>query len=73
MGVPRDQSSDPSEARRRKLWWESAVGFLLFFTVLAGVQAVWNAFRPDPSVGPAVVFAVLLLASALVWRVYRRH
>lgn len=63
---------DP-EGQRKKLVWESALGFVGFFTLLAGVQAVWNVFQPEPSPWPGVFFAVLLLLSWLVWRGYRRY
>lgn len=63
---------DP-DGQRKKLVWESALGFVGFFTLLAGVQAVWNVFQPEPSPWPGVFFAVLLLLSWLVWRRYRRY
>ena len=53
---------DP-DGQRKKLVWESALGFVGFFTLLAGVQAVWNVFQPEPSPWPGVFFAVLLLLS----------
>ena len=65
-GVP----ADP-DARRKKLVWESALGFTGFFTLFAGIQAVWNVFQPEPSVLPAVLFAGLLIVTLLVWRKYR--
>ena len=33
------------DGQRKKLVWESALGFVGFFTLLAGVQAVWNVFQ----------------------------
>ena len=63
---------DP-DGQRKKLVWESALGFVGFFTLLAGVQAVWNVFQPEPSPWPGVFFAILLLLSWLVWRGYRRY
>ena len=63
---------DP-DGQRKKLVWESVLGFVGFFTLLAGVQAVWNVFQPEPSPWPGVFFAVLLLLSWLVWRGYRRY
>ena len=63
---------DP-DGQRKKLVWESALGFVGFFTLLAGVQAVWNVFQPEPSPWPGVFFAVLLLLSWLVWRRYRHY
>lgn len=65
------QPNDP-DARRRALIWESILGFVGFFTVIAGIQAVWNILRPEPAVGPALLFAVLLAAFILLWRRYRR-
>lgn len=67
-----DGEVDP-DGQRKKLVWESALGFVGFFTLLAGVQAVWNVFQPEPSPWPGVFFAVLLLLSWLVWRGYRRY
>ncbi|HIW96107.1 MAG TPA: hypothetical protein H9867_06465 [Candidatus Corynebacterium gallistercoris] len=62
-----------SDSRRKKLVWESLLGFVGFFTVLAGIQAVWNVFQPNPAVGPALLFLALLLATWGAWRGYRRH
>lgn len=70
-GVPAGEV-DP-DGQRKKLVWESALGFVGFFTLLAGVQAVWNVFQPEPSPWPGAFFAVLLLLSWLVWRGYRRY
>lgn len=60
------------DAQRHALIWEAVLGFVSFFTAISGIQAVWNVFRPDPAVGPAVLFAVLLAVFILVWRRYRR-
>lgn len=58
--------------QRKKLVWESALGFFGFFTVLAAIQAVWNVLQPEPAVLPSVLLAVLLLITWLIWRRYRR-
>lgn len=55
-------------SQRESLIWQTIAGFVGFFTLLAGIQAVWNLFREDPQVLPAVVFAVLLAVTVLVWR-----
>ena len=55
-------------SQRESLVWQTIACFVGFFTLLAGIQAVWNLFRDDPQVLPAVVFAALLAVSALVWR-----
>lgn len=55
-------------SQRESLVWQTIAGFVGFFTLLAGIQAVWNLFRDDPQVLPAVVFAALLAVSVLVWR-----
>lgn len=48
--------------------WQTIAGFVGFFTVLAGVQAVWNVFQDEPGVLPALVFAGMLILSVVVWR-----
>lgn len=63
---------DP-DGQRKKLVWEAALGFVGFFTLLAGVQAVWNLFQPEPSPWAGLFFAALALVTWLVWRRYRRY
>ncbi|KAB3522955.1 hypothetical protein GC425_03650 [Corynebacterium sp. zg254] len=60
------------DSRRKKLVWESLLGFLGFFTVVALIQAIWNIFQDDPSIVPSLLLLVLLVATAAVWRRYRR-
>ncbi|RRQ16383.1 hypothetical protein, partial [Corynebacterium bovis] len=64
-------SGNGNDRQRQRLVAEAVLGFLGFFTVLALVQAVWNLFRDEPSVGPSVLLLVLLvltwLAAGLAW------
>ncbi|MDK8545280.1 hypothetical protein QP903_02910 [Corynebacterium pseudodiphtheriticum] len=53
---------------REDLAWQAIAGFVGFFTVLSGIQAVWNIFQDEPGVVPALLFAGLLVLSFLVWR-----
>lgn len=53
---------------REDLAWQAIAGFVGFFTVLSGIQAVWNIFQDEPRVVPALLFAVMLVLSFLVWR-----
>jgi hypothetical protein len=69
----RRDNPDHSEYRRRRNVLEALLGFLSFFTVLALVQAVWNVFRDDPAVWPALLLAALLVATWAVWRQWRRY
>jgi Flp pilus assembly protein TadB len=64
---------DLSEYRRRRTVLEALLGFLAFFTVLSLVQAVWNVLQDDPDVWPSLLLAVLLLATWVVWRRWRRY
>ena len=64
---------DASESRRRRMMWESALGFLAIFDVLALIQAVWNLFRDEPSVGPSILLLVLLVLTWLAWRRWRAY
>lgn len=54
--------------QRDNLVWQTIAGFVGFFTVLAGVQAVWNVFQDEPGVLPALVFAGMLILCVFVWR-----
>lgn len=62
-----------SDAQRKKLVWESILGFVGFFTLLAGIQAVWNLFQDEPTIWRGLFFAVMLVMTWLVWRRYRRY
>jgi hypothetical protein len=53
---------------REDLAWQAIAGFVGFFTVLYGIQAVWNIFQDEPGVVPALLFAGMLVLSFLVWR-----
>lgn len=53
---------------REDLTWQAIAGFVGFFTVLSGIQAVWNIFQDEPGVVPALLFAGMLVLSFLVWR-----
>lgn len=53
---------------REDLAWQAIAGFIGFFTVLSGIQAVWNIFQDEPGVVPALLFAGMLVLSFLVWR-----
>ncbi|MDC7087752.1 hypothetical protein QP921_03175 [Corynebacterium pseudodiphtheriticum] len=53
---------------REDLAWQAIAGFVGFFTVLSGIQAVWNIFQDEPGVVPALLFAGMLVLSFLVWR-----
>lgn len=55
-------------SQRDHLVWQTIAGFVGFFTVLAGVQAVWNVFQDEPGLLPALVFAGMLILSVVVWR-----
>lgn len=63
---------DPQQQHRTKLLWDTLIGFLGFFAVLAVIQAVINLFAPEPAVWPAVVALVLVLVTVATWRA-RRH
>lgn len=66
------QSADP-DAPRKKLVWEAALGFVGFFVVMAAATAIWNVFRPEPAVLPAIVLLVLLVLMAGVWKGYSKY
>ncbi len=68
---PRDHNAQV-DARRKKLVWESALGFVGFFAAIALIQAVWNVFQPEPSIGPSLLLIVLLGLLWVVWRQYRK-
>ncbi|PRQ10815.1 hypothetical protein C1Y63_09655 [Corynebacterium sp. 13CS0277] len=56
---------------RQRLQWDTIVGFLSFFAVVAVIQAVMNVLRPDPSLGPALLALVLVVAAVSAWRYSR--
>lgn len=61
-----------SEHRRRRTVWESVLGFLAVFDVLALVQAVMNILG-DARVWPSLLLLVLLVATWAAWRRWRTY
>lgn len=61
-----------SEFRRRRMVWESVLGFLAVFDLLALIQAVMNIFR-DAAIWPSLLLLVLLLVTWAAWRQWRRY
>ncbi|EEI15873.1 PEP-CTERM sorting domain-containing protein [Corynebacterium lipophiloflavum] len=57
---------------RRDLVWQTLIGFVGFFTVLALVQAVLNLFRPEPAIWPGLLAGALCLATFLLVRRWLR-
>ncbi|EOM76817.1 hypothetical protein DW322_05715 [Rhodococcus rhodnii] len=52
---------------------ELLIGLFGFFSVIAFVAAVAELLRDDPGVGPALVLAAFLLATALAVRARARR
>ncbi|AEG81088.1 MULTISPECIES: hypothetical protein [Corynebacterium] len=65
---PRDPQ--PQETRK-KLVRDSILGFVGFFAFLALVQAVVNLFQPQPSLWPAFLALILVIATIALWRAWR--
>ena len=61
----------PGEQQRRKLMWDTLVGFVGFFAFLSVIQAVVNLLSPEPGVWPAVLALVLVIVAVTVWRIGR--
>jgi len=61
----------PGEQQRKKLMWDTLVGFVGFFAFLSVIQAVLNLLSPEPAVWPAVLALVLVIAAVTVWRIGR--
>lgn len=55
--------------QRQDLVWQTAVGFVGFFALLALVQAVLNLFSPAPAIWPGLLAGALVLAE---WWLVRR-
>lgn len=72
-GGASDINGGSADDQRKKLIWESLLGFLGFFTVLALIQGVWNLFQPEPSLAPSIMLVVLLVFLWLAWRRYSRY
>lgn len=70
---PNGRNGADPDARRKKLVWESLLGFVGFFTFMALINAVWNVFQPNPAVLPSVVLLILLIVLALLWKGYSRY
>lgn len=68
-GIPRISAS---EHRRRRTVWESVLGFLVVFDVIALVQAVVNVLG-DAEVWPSLLLAVLLALTWAAWRRWRTY
>ncbi|WP_315525288.1 hypothetical protein [Corynebacterium durum] len=61
----------PGEQQRKKLMWDTLVGFVGFFAFLSVIQAVLNLLSPEPAVWPATLALVLVIAAVTVWRIGR--
>ena len=53
---------------RRALLWDTALGFVGFFAVLALIQAIYNLFQPSPALWPGLLAGSLCLVEFLLWR-----
>lgn len=65
-------SADP-DAKRKKLVWESLLGFVGFFAFMALLNAIWNVFQTEPAILPSVVLLVLVVLTWLAWKGYSRY
>ena len=57
---------------RRAMLWDTALGFLGFFSLLAVIQAVLNLFHDSPALCPGLLAGVLCLLTYLTWRAKRK-
>lgn len=57
---------------RAAMRWETLFGFLLFFAIMAFLQAVINVLRPEPQVWPALFAAAMMALAATAFRRWRR-
>ena len=57
---------------RRTMLWDTALGFLGFFSVLAVIQAIINLFQDSPAIWPGLLAGTLCLLTYLTWRVKRK-
>ena len=57
---------------RRTMLWDTALGFLGFFSVLAVIQAIINLFQDSPAIWPGLVAGVLCFLTYLTWRAKRK-
>ncbi|MDO5031143.1 hypothetical protein [Corynebacterium sp.] len=53
---------------RRSLLWDTALGFVGFFAVLALIQALMNILSPSPALWPGLLAGALCLLEFLLWR-----
>ena len=56
-------------SQRQDLLWQTIIGFVGFFTLLAFVQAAINITKPEPSIWPGLVLAAFVAA---LWWLIRR-
>lgn len=63
--------TDPMN-ERRKLMWDTAIGFVGFFAVLALIQAIMNVFKPEPAIWPGFLAAALCVATYTLIRAKKR-
>lgn len=52
--------------------WDTGIGFVGFFAVLATIQAVLNVFDPNPRIWPGLLALALIAATVAVVRAKRR-
>lgn len=57
--------------QRRDLLWQTAIGFVGFFAVLALAQAVLNVLSPNPAIWPGILAGLLVLTTWLLVRRWR--
>ena len=57
----------PGEQQRKKLMWDTLVGFVGFFAFLPVTQAVLNLLSPEFACCPAVLVLVLFIVCVTVW------
>lgn len=57
---------------RRAMLWDTALGFLGCFSLLAVIQAVLNLFHDSPALWPGLLAGALCLLTYLTWRAKRK-
>lgn len=58
--------------RRKDLLWQTGIGFVGFFALLAVIQAVINVFSQEPVIWPGLLAGLLVLATWALVRKWRR-
>lgn len=53
---------------RRDLLWQTLIGFVGFFALIAVLQAVLNLFRPEPAIWPGLLAGALCVTTYLLVR-----